>query len=110
MNKQFFRQNGKLYSIISSYDVKCLNLNEGKLYMDYCKYNNKYEQPIIKNAKFCTQFDNYKCLGGKFKIYPTAFESPRYEHLNCSSIFLELGFKCCYNLNTEVEYIDEIGN
>ena len=87
-----------------------MNFNEGKLYMDYRKDNNKYKQYIIKNGKFCAQFDNSKCLCGKFKIYPTAFESPRYEHLNCSSIFLELGFKCCYNLNTEVEYIDEIGN
>ncbi|OUM61005.1 Non-catalytic module family DOC2, partial [Piromyces sp. E2] len=78
--------------------------------MDYCKDNNRYEQFIIKNGKFCAQFDNSKCLGDKFKIIPSALESPRYEHLICSSIFADLGYKCCYNPDTKIEYVDEIGN
>jgi len=109
-NKWFIRQNGQFYSIVSSYDAKCLNHDGKKLYMDYCKKNNKYEQFVVKNGKFCVQFDNSKCLDGKFKIIPTALESPRYEHLSCSSIFPDLGFRCCYDQNTKVEYVDEIGN
>ena len=109
-NKWFIRQNGNLYSIVSSYDAKCLNLNGENLYMDYCKDNNKYQQFIIKNGKFCSQLNNSKCLGGKFTIKPSTLESPRYEHLTCASIFSELGYRCCYDENTKVEYVDEIGN
>jgi len=110
MNKWFIRQNSNFYSIVSSYDAKCLNCSDEGLFMDYCKNNNKYEQFVIKNGRFCAQFDNSKCLSGKFKIYPTDLESPRYEHLSCSSIFEELGFRCYYDQNTQVEYADEIGN
>ncbi|OUM59713.1 hypothetical protein PIROE2DRAFT_14684 [Piromyces sp. E2] len=110
MNKWLIRQNSKFYSIVSSYDAKCLNYSDEGLFIDYCKDNNKYEQFIIKNGKFCAQFDNSKCLGNNLKIIPSAFESPRYEYLTCSFIFADFDYKCCYNPDTKVEYVDEIGN
>jgi len=109
-NKWFIKQKGNYYSIISSYDAKCLNYSEDKIYMDYCKDNNKYELFTIKNGKICAQYNNSKCLSNEFKIIPTIIESPRYEDISCSSIFADLGFSCCYNKDTQTEYIDEIGN
>ncbi|OUM56499.1 Non-catalytic module family DOC2, partial [Piromyces sp. E2] len=114
MNKWRIKQSGKgkFYSILSSYDAKCINYDPQKniFFMKDCTKNNKYEDFTINDGIICSRMDNTKCLDGAFEFTPTVIESPRYENLICSSVFAELGYECCYNENTKVEYVDEIGN
>ncbi|ORX64261.1 PLC-like phosphodiesterase [Anaeromyces robustus] len=74
---------GKFYSIVSSYDDKCLNYSGDTLHMQECKNNNKYQEFTIKDDIICSRIDATKCLNG---------------------------VKCCSNQNTQVQYVDEIGN
>ena len=112
LNKWRIKQNDKFYTIMSAYDTKCLNYDPQKdsLYMKDCDENNKYQDFAIKNSKICSRLNETKCLDGNYDIRPLPIESPKYEHLTCSYIFEELGFSCCYDQNTQVEYVDEIGN
>ncbi|OUM58871.1 Non-catalytic module family DOC2, partial [Piromyces sp. E2] len=110
MNKWRLRQNGKYYNIISSYDAKCLTHSNGELYIQECKENNSYQDFTINDGKICSAMEESKCLDNSYKFVSTPLESPRYEHLTCSSIYAELGYDCCSEENNKVEYVDEIGN
>ena len=106
-NKWRIEENSNYYRIRSSYDAKCLNYSNDGLFVDNCNGNN-FEQIIIKDNKICSI--NNKCLDGKYTIKPTIIESPKYEHLTCSSRYIRAGYNCCDNQNARVEKVDDIGN
>jgi len=110
LNKWRISQNDNYYKIISSYDGKCLNYSNDVLHVQECEENNVYEDFTIKNGEICAKFDNSKCIDGTYEITPTVLESAKYDHLTCSTIFAKIGFDCCSNQNTQVEYVDKIGN
>jgi len=112
LNKWYIQEKvkDKFYSILSAYDGKCLNYSNDKLYMEKCNDNNKTEDFSIKNGNICARLNESKCLEGTFSIHPVTLESKRYDNLSCSSNFARLGFNCCSDQNTQVQYVDDIGN
>jgi len=109
MNEWHIKRKGKFYSIISDYDGKCLNYSEdGSLYMQECKKDNKYENFIIKtDGVKCSQLSETNCLD--FSVIPVPLKPEIYRNLTCSMNFARLGIKCC-SKDIEVEYVDQIGN
>jgi len=78
--------------------------------VEICKGNNNNEIFSIKNGKICSRLYESKCLDGKYDIKPIPLESKKYDNLTCSSEFAKHGYKCCTNQNTQVQYVDDIGN
>jgi len=50
----------KFYSIISTYDDKCLNYSGNTLYMQECKNNNNYQEFTIKDDIIYSRIDATK--------------------------------------------------
>jgi len=110
LNQWSFKPNGDYYSIISAYDGKCLNIGNNGLYMQECRKNNIYEHFSIKDGKICSRYDISKCLDGNYGFHQKILESKKYDNLKCSTRFAKYGYTCCSNQNTQVQYVDEIGN
>ena len=49
-------------------------------------------------------------MDGNYGFHPKILESKKYDNLTCSTRFAKYGYTCCSNQNTQVQYVDEIGN
>jgi len=110
LNQWRIKQNGSYYNIVSAYDGKCLNYSDNSLNMQKCKNNNKYEDFTIKDGIICSRLNSNKCLDGNYDFHPIILQSKKYDNLTCSTRFAKRGVKCCSNQNTQVQYVDDIGN
>jgi len=97
----------KFYSIISTYDDKCLNYSGNTLYMQECKNNNNYQEFTIKDDIIYSRIDATKWING-FNIYPTTIKPKKYKNLTCTINIARLGVKCYSNQNTRVQHVDEM--
>lgn len=108
-NQWYFKQNGKYYNIISSFDNQCLMYEDDELDTDECNKNNIYQDFVINDKTICSRADKDKCLDGKYKVLPATLERDEYKSSPCSTRFIRRGYKCCSS-STEIDHVDEIGS
>ncbi|KAL6628058.1 hypothetical protein U3516DRAFT_740999 [Neocallimastix sp. 'constans'] len=110
LNQWYIESNNKYFNIVSVYDNKCLTYINDNLEINECDKKNINNDFIINNKAICSRVDENKCLDNIFNIMPISLESKIYENLTCSIKFAKHGYRCCSNQNTQVKYVDNLGN